>query len=461
MNYQEALDYILSYPDYEKMLVPHEEANYDLRRVDELLARLDNPHLGARSVHITGTNGKGSTAAMIASALTAAGYTTGLYTSPHLSDLRERVRVGGELISREEYVALVEKLKPEVEAINEKAAYGELTTFELLTSLAFNHFNLKGVDFQVLEVGMGGKFDATNVINPEVCIITSISFDHMEVLGNSLADIAAEKAGIIKPGSVVVTSPQPYEVARVINKTCFNCGAELVRIGSDVTWQSLGFDLNGQLFRVRGILGNYELSIPLLGHYQLDNAATAVAALEVLAGNGFNISRDSITDGLAQVSWPGRFQILSRHPLVVVDGAMNVEGARRLKQSLAQYFGGVIKLGGRSSVNNNDSQAILVIGASLGKDIAGITSELVPLFNKVIVTQSRHPRAMAPGPIVAEFTMHGVKPQVVDDVARALSLALTLAGERDLVCVTGSLFVVGEAIEQANRLCLTREQKNL
>jgi len=459
-RYQEALDYILSYPDYEKIPMPHEAANYDLRRVDELLARLDNPHLGARSVHITGTNGKGSTAAMVASVLTAAGYTTGLYTSPHLNDLRERMRVGGELVSREEYVALVEKLKPEAEVVNQKATYGELTTFELLTTLAFAYFELKDVDFQVLEVGMGGKYDATNVINPEVCIITSISFDHTEVLGNSLAEIAAEKAGIIKSGSVVVTSPQPDEVAQVIDETCLKCGSELVRVGSDVTWQSLEFDLNRQLFQVKGILGNYELSIPLLGHFQLDNAATAVAALEVLAGNGFNISKDSITDGLAQVSWPGRFQILSHHPLVVVDGAMNVEGVRRLKQSLVQYFGSFIRLKGRSSVNNYDSQAILVIGASLDKDIAGIVSELVPLFDKVIVTHSHHPRAMAPAPIVAEFTKHGVEPQVVDDVAQALSLALTLAGERGLICVTGSLFVVGEAIEQAGRLCLTCGQRN-
>ena len=461
MNYQQALDYILSYPDYEKMPMPHEAANYDLRRVDELLARLGNPHLGARSVHITGTNGKGSTAAMVASALTAAGYTTGLYTSPHLNDLRERMRVGGELISREEYVALVERLKPEAEAVNQKANYGELTTFELLTTLAFAYFEIKDVDFQVLEVGMGGKFDATNVINPDVCIITSISLDHTEVLGNSLVEIAAEKAGIIKSGSLVVTSPQCDEVAQVIDETCKKCGAELIRVGSDVTWQGLGFDLNRQLFQVRGILGNYELSIPLLGNYQLDNAATAVAALEVLARQGFNIARDSITDGLAQVNWPGRFQILSHHPILVVDGAMNIEGARGLKQSLVQYFGSYIRLEERSPVNNYSTQAILVIGTSLDKDIAGIVSELVSLFDKVIVTRSRHPRSMALSSIVAEFTNHGVEPQVVEDVADALSSALALAGERDLICVTGSLFVVAEAIEQANRLCLTVEQQNL
>jgi len=377
---------------------------------------------------------------MVAAALTASGYTTGLYTSPHLVSLTERIRVDGELIPEVELVTLVEKLKPEVEAVCQKATYGRLTTFELLTALAFAHFELKGVDFQVLEVGLGGRLDATNVVNPEVCIITSISFDHMDVLGDSLAGIAAEKAGIIKPGSIVVTSPQSDEAARVIEDTCLNCGAELVRVGSDITWRGLSFDLNRQLFQVKGRAGSYKLSIPLLGHYQLDNAATAVAALEVLVGRGFSISRDSIINGLNRVSWPGRLQILSRRPLLVADGAHNPDSAGKLRDSLEQCF--------------NFDRAILVIGASLDKDIAGIVSELFPLFDKVIVTRSRHPRAMTPALLKAEFARHGVETQVVEDVATALSQALALAGDRDLICVAGSLFVVGEAIEQANRLSL-------
>ena len=439
MDYQQAADYILSYPDYEKEPVPHDAANYDLRRVEELLARLGNPHLKAGSVHIAGTNGKGSIAAMVASALTASGYTTGLYTSPHLHTLRERIRVNGNLISEEEYVALVERLKPEIEAVNQKATYGELTTFELVTALGFAHFNLKGVDFQVLEVGMGGRFDATNVIHPEVCLLSSISFDHTEVLGNSLAEIAAEKAGIIKPGSVVVVSPQPDEVAQVVEKTCQNRQARLVRVGSDVTWHSLSSDLERQLFQVEGRLGSYKLSIPLLGDYQLANAATAVAALEVLAEKGFNISRDSITEGLARVSWPGRFQILSHHPIIVVDGAHNPDSAHRLKETLEQYF--------------DPGQAVLVTGASSDKDVAGVASELAPLFDKVIVTRSCHPRAMAPALLKAEFARYGVEAQVADAVPEALALAL--AEDGDLICVAGSLFIVGEAIEQANRLGLT------
>ncbi len=436
MNYQQALDYLYSFIDYETMHLPRSAVNYDLRRVEELLFRLGNPHLAAKSVHIAGTNGKGSVAAMVTAALTASGYTTGLYTSPHLNDLRERIRVNGELITGEELVALVEKLKPEVEAVNEKATYGELTTFELLTVLGFAYFKLKGVDFQVLEVGLGGRLDATNVIQPEVGIITPISFDHTDVLGSSLTELAREKAGIIKPGSMVVTSPQPDEVAQVIEKTCRNCDAGLVRVGSDVVWQSLGFDSKRQLLQVRGKLGSYKLSIPLLGHYQLENAATAVAALEVLTGKGFNISRDSIVNGLARVSWPGRFQILSHHPLLVVDGAHNPDSARKLKQSLVEYF--------------DFHRAILVMGASSDKDVAGIISELAPLFDKVIVTRSRHPRAMALEQLIAEFRRCGVEVQAVEAVPEALSLALSMAGGRDLVCVTGSLFVVAEAIEQAN-----------
>ena len=437
MDYQQALDYIYSYIDYEQVpRVAYNEANYDLRRMHELLARLGNPHLKAKSVHVAGTKGKGSVAAMVASALDASGYITGLYTSPHLIYLNERIRVDGELISNEELVTLVQKLKPDIDAVHQKATYGQLTTFEVLTALAFAYFGLKGVDFPVLEVGMGGRLDATNVIQPEVCIITSISLDHTEVLGNSLAGIAAQKAGIIKPGSTVVTSPQPDEADKVIEDTCRNYGVRLVKVGKDVTWQGLEFDLNRQLLEVRGRLGSYKLSIPLLGHFQLENAATTVAALEVLAERGFKIPPHSIVNGLARTKWPGRFQILSRHPLLVADGAHNPYSARKLKESLEQYL--------------DFDRAILVIGTSFDKDIAGIVSELFPFFDTVIVTRSRHPRAVEPAPIVAEFARHGIQAQAVDDVPSALSIALALAGDRDLTCVTGSLFVVAEAIEQVN-----------
>jgi dihydrofolate synthase/folylpolyglutamate synthase len=441
MNYQQAEDYISGYTDYEKVGMPHDPALYDLRRVEELLARLGNPHLKAKTVHIAGTKGKGSTAAMMASVLEASGYATGLYTSPHLHTWRERMRVNGVLITEEEFADLVERVRPEVEAVNTKATYGQLTTFELLTALAFTYFKLKDVDFQVLEVGMGGKYDATNIIVPEVCILTSISFDHTEVLGNTLTKIATEKAGIIKRGSIVVLSPQSEEVNEVIEETCAKQGAELVRVGRDVLWQGLDFNIERQLFEVEGRLGSYQLSIPLLGDYQLVNAATAVAALEVLAEKGFNISMDSIIDGLAKVSWPGRLQVLSRDPLLIVDGAHNPDSAQKLRQAIQQYF--------------EYNCAILVIGVSVDKDIYGIVSELAPIFDKVIATHSRHPRVMALQRIVAEFEKHGVEAQEIETVSEALSTALAQAKTGDLICVAGSLFVVAEAIEQANKLGLT------
>jgi len=440
-SYQQALDFIYSFIDYEREPGPRTRTTYDLRRVEELLGRLGNPHLKARSVHIAGSKGKGSVAAMIASTLTTAGYSAGLFTSPHLHFYNERIRVDNKLISNDEIVALVRKLKPEVDEVNRKATYGRLTTFEVTTALGFMHFAQKTVDFQVIEVGLGGRLDATNVLQPEVCIITSISFEHMELLGNTLAEIATEKAGIIKPGSVVVSSSQADEVNKVIEEVCAGRGVDLIRVGREVTFHSLGFGPDHQSLQVEGRLGSYELSIPLLGQYQLDNASTAVAALEVLAEKGFNISSESIVKGLANVSWEGRLQVINRNPVVVVDGAHNIDSIRKLLKALEHYF--------------SYERAILIIGFSLDKDVAGIVSEVVDFFDEVIVTRSIHPRAMATSPILTEFERSGVEAKETDDISIALPLALEMAGDKDIICVTGSLFVAAGAIEQAKVLGLS------
>ena len=434
-RYQQALDYIYSLIDYEKQPRPRDAVNYDLRRMDELLARLGNPHLKARAVHIAGSKGKGSVAAMIASTLTASGYTTGLYISPHLHFFNERIRVDGTLIGDQELVALVEKIRPEVELVNKEATYGVLTTFELITVIGFAYFEQKGADFQVIEVGLGGRLDATNVVQPEVCIITSISLDHIKVLGDNLAEIATEKAGIIKPDCVVVTAPQDDDAGRVIEEACSAQGVKLLKVGSDVTWRGLDFDSCQQSLRVEGRLVNYELSIPLLGEHQLDNATVAVGALEVLTERGFHVSAATISDGLAKVVWPGRLQVLRRNPLVIADGAHNPASARRLRQSLEKYF--------------DFKKAILIIGTSADKDIDGMVSELLPLFDKVIATHSIHPRAMTTEAVVAAVRRQGKEPHETDDISVALPLALKMAVEGDLICVTGSLFVVAGAIEQA------------
>jgi len=430
-----ALDFIYSFIDYEKQHDPHIKTVWDLRRVDALLARLGNPHLKAKTVHIAGSKGKGSTAVMTASVLTAAGYKTGLYTSPHLHLFNERIRVDDKLISNDEIVELVAKIKPEVEAVNEEALYGRLTTFEVTTVLGFCYFAQKKADFQVIEVGLGGRLDATNVVNPDVCMITPISYEHTDILGDTLTAIAGEKAGIIKAGSVVVSAPQPDEADAVFAATCAKLRAKLIRVGKGITFQRTRFDDLRQSLIVHGRLRDYEFTIPLLGQYQLSNAAAAIGALEVLIENGANIPPQAVLQGMQNVNWEGRLQVLNRHPLVIADGAHNQDSAQKLRQSLQQYF--------------KYNKAVLVIGMSSDKDLPGIVAELAPAFSQVIVTRSLHPRAMAAAPIAAEFNKHGITALQTDDIAEAMPLALSLAGENDMICVTGSLFIAAGAIEQA------------
>ena len=441
--YQQALDYIYSFIDYETIDQPRSAAHFDLRRMDELLVRLGNPQLKAKTVHIAGTKGKGSVAAMTASVLTAAGYKTGLYTSPHLTDLRERFRIDGGYIPEKVLIELTDRLKPAISAVNRKAAYGKLTTFEVLTALGFSYFAAGRVDFQVVEVGLGGRLDATNVVQPEACIITTIGLDHMDVLGDSPAQIAAEKAGIIKPGAFVASSPQTEEVLEVIAETCRQNGVELVLVGRDIGYKRLGFRDGRQLMEVKGRLALYSIALPLLGCYQLENTAVAVAALEGLAGRGFKISAEDIIKGLQNVSWPGRFQVLAEKPLIIADGAHNPASIRQLRQSLADYIGGENK--------KPFARSILVIGVSVDKDIGTMIAELVDDFDVVIATRSRHPRAMDATSLVAELEKYRFETIKTETVTEALAKACSIAGEDDFICITGSLFVVGEAIQQIGK----------
>jgi dihydrofolate synthase/folylpolyglutamate synthase len=433
MNYAAALDFLLSRTDYERWPGFNYASRFDLRRMDDLLQRLGNPHLSAKSVHVAGSKGKGSTSAMIAAGLREAGYKTGLYTSPHLVTLRERIQVDGKPILKKELESVISRMRPHVEAVDHDKTYGELSTFELLTAAAFMYFQQKQVDFQVLEVGLGGRLDATNVVTPEVCVITSISLDHTEVLGDTLDKIAAEKAGIIKSGCTVVSSKQAEEAAAVIRETCRSKEARLISVGSDVTWRKLDYNFSGQSLEVKGLNGSYRLTIPLLGAHQLENAASAATALEVLG-----VPQKSIEAGLAKTNWPGRLQVLRRRPLLVVDGAHNRDSASKLKEALKQYF--------------TFDHLILIIGTSADKDAAGIIEELAPLAYRVIVTRSRHPRATKPEVLVGELVKSGVKAEVAEDVAGAITKALRKAGAKDLICATGSLFLVAEVIEYVKGL---------
>ena len=431
MDFPAAVDYILSFADYERM--PRSAVVFDLRRMERLLARMSNPQNAAKSVHIAGTKGKGSTAAMLASILKQSGYRTGLYTSPHLLSIRERIQVDGRQISEDEFARLAARVKPEVEAVNTSSDLGELTTYEILTALAFMYFQDRGVAYQVLETGLGGRLDATNVVQPEVCVITSISYDHMDVLGDTLAEIARGKAGIIKPGSIVVTAPQVPEAMDVLEDVCRQREVKLVRVGSDVSWRQKSLSPEKQSFQLRGLKEDYNIEVPLLGEYQLENAATAIAAAEALDERGAVITAEAITNGIAGVNWPGRLQVLRRKPWVIVDGAHNGDSVRRLVTALRQYF--------------TFEKAVVIFGASSDKNIAAMVAELKTFPDRVIVTSSHHPRAVAVGQLVEEFSRESIMPEASENVASAVEKALSLAGPADLVCATGSLFLVAEVME--------------
>jgi len=438
LNYSQAEDYLNSFVNYEQIPgISYAAPGYSLRHVEELLNRMGKPHFAAKTIHIAGTKGKGSVAVMIAQVLSGSGYKTGLYTSPHLHTLRERISVDGSLISEVEFATTMAKVKPFIESMKQDAAFRQLTYFEALTALTFAYFKKKQVDFQVLEVGLGGRLDATNVASPVVCIITPISLDHTQILGNSLEEIAREKAGIIKSGCWVVLSLQPEEAASVITDICREKEAKVVQVGKDITWHKTGRSLHHQSLAIEGRTSKYQVSIPLLGDFQLENATAAVAALEILASESFSISADHIAQGLARVKWPGRFQILQQNPTVLVDGAHNVTSMRGLVKNIKAYF--------------SYKRILLVFGTSCDKDIPGIVNELVPLSPQVIITRTAHSRAAPLSTLAAEFSKRGINIETSETVTKAISRALSLADRTDIICVTGSLFVVAEALDYFSR----------
>ncbi len=432
MDYTSALRYVLGLADLERMVEPPgTRPRYDLGRMHALLDALGRPHLSTPTVHVTGTKGKGSTSAMVASILRASGFSVGLYTSPHLHTMRERVQVNGAPLSEEDFAATLEAVWPSVKALSAVS----VTTFETLTAMAFHAFAERRLDWQVLEVGMGGTLDATNTVeSPQVCVITSISLDHTKILGDTVEAIARDKAGIIKPGATVVTAPQPSGVIAVLQEACDAAGAELVQTTSRYGWRVTGFDLSGQSFHVEGPKGAWEGWIPLLGEHQVENAICAIAAAEALAERGAAVPHDSVLRGLAEVSWPARLEVLQERPLVVADGAHNPYSADRLVQAVNHYFGA--------------RRRVLLFGASLGHDLRGIVRALAALAPEtVVVTASRHPRAVAMDVLMEEFRLAGVPVQWGGSVAEGFAKAKAIVGPDDLVVATGSLFTAVEVRE--------------
>ncbi len=446
LTYAEALDYLYSFVDYGALRSDqYSPAAFDLGRMVGFLRALGQPHERYPVLHIAGTKGKGSVAALSASALQAGGYRTGLYTSPHLVDFRERVQVDGALIAREavaELVAAMQALAPQ---------HPGLTTFELTTALAFLYFAREAVDVAVLEVGLGGRLDATNVVTPRVAVITSLSYDHVSLLGRSLGEIAAEKAGIIKPGVPVVAAPQQPEALAVLERVAAERGAPLSLVGRDWLYRPVERSLDGQVLEVWSAREQLQLAalraqgharhwrptrleVPLLGQHQVENAAVAYAALNELRDQGLPLSPDAVRLGLRAVHWPGRFEVLARQPFVVVDGAHNADSARRLAATVEEYFPG--------------RPVTLIFGASSDKDVAGMLSELLrPAvgITRVLLTQAVHPRAQDPAALAGLVQAQERPAEVVVPVAQALDYALQLTGSDEVILACGSLFVVAEA----------------
>ncbi|HIF71805.1 MAG TPA: bifunctional folylpolyglutamate synthase/dihydrofolate synthase [Dehalococcoidia bacterium] len=437
LEYQAAVSQLLSLADFERKSRANDPTDFHLKRIERLLKYLGNPQVGQKYVHVAGSKGKGSTSAMIAWSLAASGYTTGLFTSPSIHRITERLRINRQPISENDFTKLVYDLWPAVEQVTADGDIGRVSVFDLETAMAFCHFANSKADISVIEVGLGGRLDSTNIITPLVSVITPISLDHIAVLGNTIELIAAEKAGIIKPGIPVVTSPQQPEALEVIRETARTNQSLLTESASAVEILSsndLGIDgveleisANGNLIATH---------LRLLGSHQIDNARTAVAALSELAKAGVTTTSDAVSEGLENVEWPARNHVVTREPIpIFVDGAHNDASALALRKSIESLF-------------PDRNETVLILGVVRGHDPTAVFRELAPLNPKIIVTESRHPKSLTNIELSDALGESKIfVSAVTTNTCEALSHAKKLANSNDLILATGSLFVAAEIVE--------------
>ena len=417
-------------PEYEKAVaylygLQKFGIKFGLNSTQNILDRLGNPQQRFRSIHIAGTNGKGSTAAMLSSILREHGLRVGLYTSPHLVRFTERFRIDDREASPRRILDVFDKVRP---VLNDREPP---TYFEMVTAMAFLYFAEEEVDWAVVEVGMGGRLDATNVIRPEVSVITTVSFDHQEYLGNTLSSIAREKAGIIKDGIPVVCGAHQPSVQGVVKTSCLRHGSPLFRLGTDYRIRR---NANGS-YQYQGLRWQLpEMEIGLIGPHQAQNAAMALASLEVLEGKAaLSLDRGALLRGVASTSWPARLEVLQRRPLIILDGAHNVPGAESLREALKRSF--------------SYRRLHLVLGIMADKDIRGIFRRLLPLAATVIFTHPRYSRAASAQELQKLAGTAAREAYVIPDPAAAIERAKQLAEPEDLICITGSLYFAGEVKE--------------
>lgn len=440
ISYKTALRRSLTLADFERSTHNPDHSSYHLERITLLMKQLGNRHLEIPTIHIAGTKGKGSTAAMVTSILTAHGFKTGLFTSPHLHHAVERIRIGMKPISRTAFATIVEQIWPAVERIGTYGPYGGITWFEMMLAVAFVHFHESRVSFQVMEVGLGGRLDATNIVKPNICAITSISLDHTSTLGETLEQIAYEKAGIIKTRVPIVAAPQSHEVLNILKDIAQRRNAPLVNVRANMKWSRTSSNQRGQNVAMHGNLYRYEFRSPLLGDYQLENAATAISIIEALVPSGFPIDKRLVETGLQRVKWPARLEVISSiGPQLVVDGAHNPYSIGRLVKAVRELF--IFK------------HLFIVFGSLTGHSIEGMVQELVDLSATMLIVESRHPRAAPMKSVASVAATFGVYVgHSATSVAEGLRKAFDMAEDKDLILGTGSLSVAAEIIEEMKGL---------
>jgi dihydrofolate synthase / folylpolyglutamate synthase len=434
MTYAAALRYLDSLIRTDRPRRPYQDEK--LGRMRHLLGLLGDPHRGLRTVLVAGTKGKGSTAVMIAGIIRALGLRVGLTVKPHLVDYRERIQVAGHKISRADLAALVDKIRPAIEGSRD-LVWGAPTYVETTVAMAFLHFVEARVDLAVVEVGIGGRLDATNVLDPLVSVITPISYDHTEILGDTLTAIAGEKAGIVRAGGRVVSAPQPDEALRTITRIVEEKHARLVVVGRDIEVRLEASSLEGVRAIVHGLRDTYSVRVPLLGRHQAVNAATAIGAVEQLADESIPVGADAIRRGLATVKWPARVELIDTAPYTIIDVGHNPASMAALRDALQELLGG--------------RRLVLVFGMLGTKDYRTVTAMIAPLADAVITTTPDNPHALPAEELALEVRRYTGRVTAVPDRYLAVERGRALAGPKDVLLITGSFYLVGEAREWLRR----------